>query len=216
MQLGIFAKTFPGNTPSAVLQAARAAGYGVVQYNMACSGLDAMPDAIPEGAAEAVAEAARASGVRLAAISATYNMIHPDPAVRRRGHARLRVIAGASRAMGTGLLTLCTGTRDPDDQWRWHPDNDAPEAWRDLLASMEVAVAIAKEYDLDLGIEPELANVVNSAARARRLLDEMANPRVKIVHRSRQSGRDRAGRGKAPHHRRCDRSPGRPHRHGAC
>lgn len=181
MQLGIFAKTFAGNTPFAVLQAVRAAGYRVAQYNMACSGLDAMPDVIPEGAATAVAVAARASGVPLAAVSATYNMIHPDPAVRQRGHARLRVIARASRAMETGLLTLCTGTRDPDDQWRRHPDNDAPEAWRDLLASMDVALAIAEEHELDLGIEPERANVVDSASRARRLLDELANPRVRIV-----------------------------------
>jgi sugar phosphate isomerase/epimerase len=181
MQLGIFAKTFPGNRPAAVLQAVRAAGYRVAQYNMACSGLDAMPDVIPEDAAEAVAAAAHASGVQLAAVSATYNMIHPDLAVRRRGHARLRVIAAASRAMGTRLLTLCTGTRDPDDQWRRHPGNDAPEAWRDLLASMEVALAIADTYDVDLGIEPERANVVDSAARARQLLDALASPRVKIV-----------------------------------
>ncbi len=181
MQLGIFAKTFPGDAPFAILQAVRAAGYRAAQYNMACSGLDAMPDAIPDGAAEAAAAAAQASGVRLAAVSATYNMIHPAPAVRRRGHASLRVIAGASRAMGIGLLTLCTGTRDPDDQWRRHPGNDTPEAWRDLLASMDVVLAIAEDYGVDLGIEPERANVVDSASRARRLLDELANPRVKIV-----------------------------------
>lgn len=181
MQLGIFAKTFPGNTPSAVLQAVRAAGYRSAQYNMACSGLAAMPDAIPEGIAEAVADAARVSGVRLAAVSATYNMIHPDPAVRLRGHASLRVIAGAARALGTGLLTLCTGTRDPDDQWRRHPDNGSPDAWCDLLASMEVALVIADEFSVDLGVEPELANVVDSAAKARRLLDEIASPRLKIV-----------------------------------
>jgi sugar phosphate isomerase/epimerase len=181
MQLGIFAKTFPGHEPSAVLQAARAAGYDAVQYNMACSGLASMPDAIPEDVAEAVAAAARASGVRLAAVSATYNMIHPDPAVRERGHASLRVIARAARTMGTRLLTLCTGTRDPDDQWRAHPGNHTPEAWRDLHASMEVALTIADEYDVDLGIEPELANVVDSAARARRLLDDVKSPRLNIV-----------------------------------
>jgi len=59
-----------------------------VQYNMACSGLPSMPEVIPEDVAEAVAAAAQASGIRLAAVSGTYNMIHPDPAVRERGHAR--------------------------------------------------------------------------------------------------------------------------------
>jgi sugar phosphate isomerase/epimerase len=83
--------------------------------------------------------------------------------------------------MGTRLLTLCTGTRDPEDQWRAHPDNNTQEAWRDLLASMEIALAIAEEHDVELGIEPELANVVNSPTKARLLIDDLASPRLKVV-----------------------------------
>ncbi|MDQ0396219.1 sugar phosphate isomerase/epimerase family protein [Labrys monachus] len=181
MQLGIFAKTFSGTMPDAVMNAARLAGYQAVQYNMACSGLASMPSAIPDQAADAVRAAAIEHGIAVVAVSATYNMIHPDPAVRARGHESLRVIAGSAHRMGTRLLTLCTGTRDPDDQWRAHPDNEAPQAWGDLLDAMTVAVAVADEHDVDLGIEPELANVVNSAAKARSLIDEVNSPRLKIV-----------------------------------
>ncbi|PRH88806.1 sugar phosphate isomerase/epimerase [Labrys okinawensis] len=181
MRLGIFAKTFPGDTPGAVMAAARAAGYGSVQYNMACSGLPSMPQAIPAGVAEAVHAAALDQNLDVAAVSATYNMIHPDPAQRWRGHDGLAVIAGATRGMGTRLLTLCTGTRDPDDQWRGHPDNATPEAWRDLATSLEMALDIAEQHDVDLGIEPELANVIDSAAKARAIIDEMASPRLKII-----------------------------------
>lgn len=181
MRLGIFAKTFPGTGPDTVLPAARAAGFDAVQYNMACSGLPSMPDAVPDATARAVGAAARSAGVGIVALSATYNMIHPDPAQRLRGHAQLEVLAAAARAMGTRLVTLCTGTRDAEDQWRWHPDNDRPDAWRDLRASFDAAVAIADRHDVDLGIEPELANVVNSAERARRLIDEVGSPRLKIV-----------------------------------
>lgn len=180
-EVGVFAKTFPGTNPIAVLGAARGAGYRVVQYNMACSGLPSMPEAIKTGAAESVAVAAKDAGVSLAAVSATYNMIHPDPSARRRGLESLAVIATAAHTMGTRLLTLCTGTRDPDDQWRRDTDNDTPEAWRDLLASTEAAIDIAETYDVDLGIEPEQANVVHSAAQARRLIDELQSPRLKIV-----------------------------------
>ena len=181
MRLGIFAKTFPGSEPGTVMAAARAAGYGVVQYNMACSGLPAMPETIPDGIAEAVRTAALDQALDVAAISATYNMIHPDPAQRWRGHDSLEVIAGAAQRMGTRLLTLCTGTRDPDDQWRGHPDNASPEAWRDLAASLETALDIAERCDVDLGIEPELANVIDSAAKARAIIDEMASSRLKII-----------------------------------
>ena len=35
------------------------------------------------------------------------------------------VLANACGALGTGIITLCTGTRDPDDMWRHHPGFDA-------------------------------------------------------------------------------------------
>jgi sugar phosphate isomerase/epimerase len=181
MRLGIFSKTFDGAEPSGVLAAVRAAGFTAAQYNMACSGLPAMPDAIDAAAARAVAQAAQMHGVRLAAVSGTYNMIHPDPAVRAAGHARLDVLAAACAGLGTSLITLCTGTRDAQDQWRAHGDNDSPAAWRDLLASMEIAAGIAERHGVDLGIEPELANVVSSAPRARALIDQLGSARLRIV-----------------------------------
>jgi len=181
MRLGIFAKTFAGTDPFPVLTAAKAAGYECVQYNMACSGLPSMPKAVPLGTAEAISAAMARTGIEIVAISATYNMIHPDPGVRQHGQRNLEQIAAVARAVGAPLLTLCTGTRDPHDQWRNHPDNATPEAWRDLVDSMGAALAIADRYDLDLGIEPELANVVNSAATAHRLIDELGSKRLKVV-----------------------------------
>ena len=181
MRLGIFAKTFPGADPQTVLRAAAGAGYAAVQYNMACSGLPSMPDAIEEATAFAVANAARATGVAVAAVSGTYNMIHPDPAVRAQGLRRLGAIIAAAPAMGAGMVTLCTGTRDAADQWRTHPDHGTPEAWADLLAEMGKAAALAEAGGVTLGIEPELANVIDSAAKARRLIDTLHSPALVIV-----------------------------------
>jgi sugar phosphate isomerase/epimerase len=181
MQLGIFAKTFPGTTPGAVLAQVKQAGFAVAQYNLACSGLAAMPDAVPASACEAVRLASAATGIHVNALSATYNMIHPNRAVRDEGHRRLAVVAAAAKAMHIPLLTLCTGTCDAEDQWRHHPDNATPEAWADLLASMQAAITIAEAHDLTLGIEPELANVVNSARKAASLINTLQSPRLKIV-----------------------------------
>jgi sugar phosphate isomerase/epimerase len=83
--------------------------------------------------------------------------------------------------MDVRVITLCTGTRDPEDMWRWHPDNATPAARQDLLASLSAALAIADETDIVLGIEPEPANVVANARLARELIDELGNPRLKIV-----------------------------------
>jgi len=71
MQIGIFAKTYPGADPLTVLTRAAADGYACVQYNLACSGLASMPDSVSDEAIEAIASASRATGVRVVALSAT-------------------------------------------------------------------------------------------------------------------------------------------------
>lgn len=181
MQVGIFAKTFAGKDPMTVLQSAAAAGFDGVAYNMACSGLDSMPDAISDAVIDDIVAASGATGVALHSLSGTYNMIHPDPQVRMLGHARLAVLAAVAGRVGTNLITLCTGTRQPQDQWAYHADNATPEAWADLIQSFEIAVQIAEKHDIYLGVEPELANVVNGAGAARRLIDELQSDRIKIV-----------------------------------
>ncbi len=179
MQLGIFAKTFEGIDPAIVLNKAKISDYACVQYNMACSGLGAMPDQIsPE-----ITHAIKAASVDMpiAAVSGTYNMISPLLLTRGFGMARLQVLAKACSAMGTKTITLCTGTRDVEDQWRHHADNNSKEAWHDLCVEMAKALKIAEKNKIVLGIEPELGNVVNSAAKARMLLDEMQSDNLKIV-----------------------------------
>lgn len=181
MQLGIFAKTFAATDPAASLAAVREAGYACAQFNMRCAGLAELPDEVPDAVLARIAAAAHATGVALAALSGTYNMIHPDPAVRARGMRRLAVMIAAARVLGVPVVTLCTGTRDPHDQWRAHPDNATPEAWADLRSAMEQAVRVAEQHGVSLGIEPEQANVVMSAEDALRLIGEIGSPRLRVV-----------------------------------
>lgn len=181
MRLGIFAKTFADIGALPVLAAIRASGYGCAQFNMACLGLPPMPDMIDDSLLGEIAEASRRTGVAIVAVSGTYNMIHPDPEVRAIGLARLRILIRSAALMGTQLVTLCTGTRDPIDQWRHHPGNASAEAWRDLLVEMEKALAFAEVHHVDLGIEPELGNVVSTPERARDLIDSLRSRRLRIV-----------------------------------
>ncbi|TIL59834.1 MAG: sugar phosphate isomerase/epimerase, partial [Mesorhizobium sp.] len=151
------------------------------QFNLACSGLPSMPDAVPDEAIRTIEAAAEASGVALVALSGTYNMAHPDRAVRDDGLRRLALVIEAAAGLSTPLVTLCTGTRNPDDQWAHHPGNADPSAWADMAREMEKALAIAERHGVDLGIEPEQANIVASAADATRLIAEMGSKRLRVV-----------------------------------
>ena len=65
--------------------------------------------------------------------------------------------------------------------WRRHPDNDAPDAWEDLLHTMEEALTLTEETGVTLAFEPEVSNVVDSARKGRLLLDTLRSPRLKVV-----------------------------------
>lgn len=181
MQIGIFAKTFARPTLAATLDAVARHGIRTVQFNMACAGGPSMPDQIDPELAATVRRELAARDITMAAVSGTFNIIHPDLGQRRAGMRRLRALAGACRALGTEVITLSTGTRDPQDMWRRHPDNDTPEAWRDMRAALGEAAQIAEEHAVTLAFEPEVNNVVDSAQKARRLLDEVGSPRMKVV-----------------------------------
>jgi sugar phosphate isomerase/epimerase len=181
MNIGIFAKIFKRATLEETLDAIQAHGIHAVQFNMCCAGLPTLPEHIDSVTAQRIHHAMDERGLTMVAISGTYNMIHPDPVARADGLHRLGVMAQACRTLGTPIITLCTGTRDAANMWRRHPENDTPDAWHDLLTVMRSAATMAEQAGVNLGIEPELSNVVDSAEKARSLLDEIGSSSLKIV-----------------------------------
>jgi sugar phosphate isomerase/epimerase len=181
MRLGIFARTFARPTVEDVFDAVRAHGLSCVQFNLSCAGLPTLPDEIAPSLTTCIHAASLSRDIEIVAVSGTYNMIHPDHQVQQTGLRRLRTLAAACQGLGTAVITLCTGTRDPADMWHWHPENASSQAWSDLLRAMEAALRIAEEEQVTLAFEPERANVVSTAARGHALLAAMQSPRLKVV-----------------------------------
>lgn len=181
MEIGIFARTFEAPSLASVLDAVTQHGIRCIQLNISPMGRADMPDGLNAAACRRARQEIDARNISVASLSATYNMIHPDPSARARGISRLALLASHAAELGTDLLTLCTGTRNPHNMWQDHPQNSSPEAWSDLLAAMDQALALAEEHDVRLGIEPEVSNVVSSPAKARKLLDTMRSDRLTIV-----------------------------------
>lgn len=181
LEIGIFARTFERPTLGEVLDAAQTAGFRALHFNFRCAGLPSLPDRLDEEVCMAIGDEFARRDLVMVGVSATFNMIHPDPD-RRAAETRLaRRVIELAPFLGTELVTLCTGTRDPDDMWRAHPANDDPVAWTDLLATLEPLVDASDRASVSLGIEPEAANVVSSAMKARALLDQAGSKRLRII-----------------------------------
>jgi sugar phosphate isomerase/epimerase len=181
MDFGIFAKIFVRPSLGEVLGAVVDRGLRYVQFNLSSAGLPTLPAELPDTRCKAIREEFEKRGLTMTAISGTFNIIHPDPRARAQGLERLRVVARASKVLGTDLITLSTGTRNTEDLWSGHPENDSTAAWQDMLASMEQIARVGEDFGVRFAFEPEQANVVNSARKARELLDTLKSRCVGVL-----------------------------------
>ena len=182
MQIGIMSGTFARATLEEELNAVANHGIRCMQFGLSSAGVTKIPTHIDSELCDRIREEMSVRNITMTALGGTYNMIHPDLQRRADGLCNLRVLASACcEGLGTSVITLCTGTRDPDNMWRRHPDNDTPEAWDDLVVSMRQAIEVAEEYQVTLAFEPEVANVVDSAVKARRIIDQIGSPYLKVV-----------------------------------
>jgi sugar phosphate isomerase/epimerase len=79
------------------------------------------------------------------------------------------------------VITLSSGSRDPEDMWRYHPDNRSDAAWSDSRDSLAAVASIASGHGLKVAVEPEHTNVLATAPLARQMLDEIGSPALGVV-----------------------------------
>ncbi len=195
--LGLLSPEFPSDSLSANLDAIAATGAVSVQFDLVSAVASTFPTELSEATIETIKACFSERRLTMAALSGTYNMIDPDPQARALGAKGLNRVIALAPKLGAQVVTLCTGSRDPRSMWQKHPDNDTPEAWADLLVQMEEAVRVAEDFGVTLGVEPEIGNTINSVRKARRLLDEVRSPQLKIV----MDGANIFQRGQLPHMR---------------
>lgn len=172
-EYGVFARVFPPGSPDHVATRIRAAGFTVTQLNLSALGRPTLDVNLSADDAAGIAAAFGRNGVRIWGLSGTFNAIDPDPGARQDGIAGCRGVIEHAAETGADVVTLCTGTRDPVDMWRAHPDNTSAEAWHDLRATLDQLLPAAADAGIRLGIEPEPGNVIRDADAAARLLTEL-------------------------------------------
>jgi sugar phosphate isomerase/epimerase len=179
--LGIFSKTFARPTVEQAFQEVASRKLSFVQFNFSNAGLPTLPDQIEPSVIHEIRSAAERHSIRITAVSGTFNLIDPDFELRDQNLRRLAVLAAACEALQAPVITLCTGTRNPDDMWRGHPDNATPAAWAEMVEGIRLALWITEPFNVKLAVEPEPGNVMRDAQNARKLLDEIHSSRLGIV-----------------------------------
>lgn len=181
MRLGVMSTVLARPTIEEVAAAVLEAGLEAVQLNLELASLEALPAELDEAVCARIRAAFEAHHLEISAVSGTFNAIHPDRAYREECIRRVGVLASRCALLGTEVITLCTGTRNRESMWRYHPDNAAPEAWAELVETMRRLIDYAEENSVTMAFEPEVVNVVDTAEKAERLIDEVGSNRLAVV-----------------------------------
>ena len=147
---------------------------------MESAGVAAMPDEIASDLADRIRREAMARGIKIASVQGTFNMSHPDAeSFAVRGCVGCKSWLQFCQRMGTSIIGICIGTRDRQNMCAIRTTT-RPRHVREMVACAREAVGIAQHAGVTLALEPEVSNVVDSA-KARRLLDEIGSPHLKIT-----------------------------------
>ena len=191
-QLGVLTSEFPRTSLSATLDAVASHGIPTVQFQLGSAvptipietslirGLEVLGEFVNDDLCQEIAQQLTDRKITMSAVDGTFNMIHPDKDRRAAGLRYLRKLIESCPALGTSVVTLCTGSM-AEIMWDRVPENDSETAWAALVASMKEAASAAEENDVNLAFEPEVNNVVNSAEKARRIIDDVGSDHIKVL-----------------------------------
>lgn len=140
-----------------------------------------IPGSVSDNALAAIRAASAKHGIHICAVNGTFNMAHPDPAVRREGLNRFKGFITAVKAIGCPMATLCSGSRSLKGLWTYDPATEDDSAYADMYESMREAVTIAEDAGIILAIETEASNVISTPEKARRIMDEIGSPNLKMI-----------------------------------
>lgn len=181
MKLGICTTDFPVQPLDHLCNTIKQYGFTQVQFDFGTIGEDEMPSSISQELIGQINRAFAERALEMTAINGTFNAIDPDLNQRAEGIRRFAVLAEACAGLHCNILTICTGTRSPLGMWQNHLDNTSEQAWREMIETVSSLAEIADQYQIYLGVETEASNVVSTPRLARRLLDEIKSPWLKII-----------------------------------
>jgi len=181
MQVGTMSGTFQRPTLEESLDASLEQDIRHLQFNWGSAHPSGpLPEVIDEIAAYARTEFEKRDMV-VAAVAGNANMVDIDPEKRQKAIDKVLMIIPACAKIGTNVIATCTGSRNPESMWRDHPDNQSEETWKILRDTLEKILPAAEAAGVNIAFEPEYNNVCQNAYLSRRLIDEMASPRLKVV-----------------------------------
>lgn len=134
----------------------------------------------PAALAPALARA-RDLGIAVLGLNAYANLVHPNAERRRWNLGVVREAMYFAAEVGAPWVNMMAGTRESEMSfWAYHPDNFSESTWADLLTSAREVLSTTPEA-VSLTLEPYMLTPLATTAALRRVLDDVASPRLNVL-----------------------------------
>ena len=181
MELGIFSRTYEVSDLKETYERMTKDGIYHTQFNFSNAGIETLPNSITQEKIHEIQTLTEDYKITIHALTGTFNMIDPDTEARKKGIAQFKTQCELAKALHIPIVTLCTGSKNPKSKWLWHEDNLSEGSWTDLMKTTEIILGYAEEDSIILALETEASNIINTPARARKYLDQVGSPNLKII-----------------------------------
>jgi sugar phosphate isomerase/epimerase len=117
--------------------------------------------------------------LKIAGLFGYYNVVDPDPVKRQRGEQRMQVLIENWKQFDCPIISTETGTFNDKSEWAESPENATENGYQACRAALERLTKAAKKTGAVISIEAYWRNVIDSIARAQRVMRDV--PGLKLV-----------------------------------
>lgn len=180
IQVGIFTGYFP-YTLEETAKRIRDIGFNTVQLDVSFKEMDLSTDNITKEKCNNIRDTFRRHNLPVCCISGYTNLVHPEPAKRKKNLDHLKQIIKHAHELGSPYVISETGTFDHDSDWVHHPKNKTKEGYEECRAVIQDIVDFSKEHGVTFLIETYVNNVIGSVEETLRLFADIKDPHLGLL-----------------------------------
>ncbi|MCP4397713.1 MAG: sugar phosphate isomerase/epimerase [bacterium] len=179
--VGIFNGYFPYSLQESI-EKIKALGFSTVQLDLCFKDLDmSTPELVTKDKCQTIRAAFRDANLPICTVSAYMNIIHPDPAERRKRLDYLKAIIRHARDLGTPYVISETGTFNTESDWVHDPKNKTEEGYEEACKVIADLVQVAYDHGAVFLVENYVNNVIGSVNEVLRLFSDINHPALGLL-----------------------------------
>jgi sugar phosphate isomerase/epimerase len=179
LKLGVFTGVYAGLPLEEAARRIAADGFHGVVLEYAFADVRFDPWAPDWDKARLITSTLAKHNLKIVGLFGYYNLVDPDAARRLRGEQRMQVLIENWKHFGCPNISTETGTFNEKSEWLESPENATEKGYQACRAALEKLTKAAKKTGAVISIETYWRNVVDSIARAERVLRDV--PGLELV-----------------------------------